>query len=164
MEQISEITTQTKNNNLDYLIDPTLSNINRFFVLLFKNGNNDPTGNPFNKYYMPLVEITDFNAWIDNKLFFYQQVKNKLETYEKLVEMSRNDDYTTGNLLDYLYHQKNYKLIGIDLSRQANATIPQQINFVEKWEEYGVVTMFFCLWKAAKLILNFSLHALIVAE
>ena len=124
MEQISEITTQTKNNNLDYLIDPTLSNINRFFVLLFKNGNNDPTGSPFNKYYMPLVEITDFNALIDNKPFFYQQVKNKLETYEKLVEMSRNDDYTTGNLLDYLYHQKSYKLIGIDLSRQANATIP----------------------------------------
>ena len=61
MEQISEITTQTKNNNLDYLIDPTLSNINRFFVLLFKNGNNDRTGSPFNKYYMPLVEITDFN-------------------------------------------------------------------------------------------------------
>ena len=32
--------------------------------------------------------------------------------------MSRNDDYTTGNILDYLYHQKYYKLIGIDLSRQ----------------------------------------------
>ena len=41
--------------------------------------------------------------------------------------MSRNDDYATGNLLDYLYHQKCYKLIGIDLSRQTNMSIPQQI-------------------------------------
>ena len=115
------------------------------FVLLFKNGNNDPTRGPFNRYCMALIEIKDFNALIDNKPFFYRQVKNKLETYEKHFEMSRNDDYTTGNLLDYLFNQKNYKLIGIDLSRKASATIPQQINFVEKLEEYGVVTMFFCL-------------------
>ena len=39
--------------------------------------------------------------------------------------MSRNNDYTTGNLLDYLYHQKSYKLIGTDLSRQANSSIYQ---------------------------------------
>ena len=43
--------------------------------------------------------------------------------------MSRNDDYTTGNLLDYLYHQNYYKLIGIDLPRQTNTSIPQEINF-----------------------------------
>ena len=48
----SEITTQTKNNNLDYLIDPTFANINRLFVLSFKNGDNDPTRNSFDKYYM----------------------------------------------------------------------------------------------------------------
>ena len=44
--------------------------------------------------------------------------------------MSRNDDYTTANLLDYLYHEKYYKLIGVDLSRQTNTSIPQQINFI----------------------------------
>ena len=49
--------------------------------------------------------------------------------------MTRNDDYTTGNLLDYLYHQKYYKLIGIDLSRQTNMSIPQQINSTVKLEE-----------------------------
>ena len=43
----SETTTQTKNNNLDYLINPTFENINRLFVLLFKNGNDDPTRNSF---------------------------------------------------------------------------------------------------------------------
>ena len=44
--------------------------------------------------------------------------------------MSRNDDYTTENLLDYLHHQNYYKHIGIDLSRQKNKSIPQQVNFV----------------------------------
>ena len=43
--------------------------------------------------------------------------------------MSNNDDYTTGYLLDYLYHQNYHKPIGIDLSRQINTRIPQQINF-----------------------------------
>ena len=46
--------------------------------------------------------------------------------------MSRNDNYTTGNILDCFYHQKYYKIIGIDLSRQMNMSIPQQINFVVK--------------------------------
>ena len=56
-----EITTQPKNNNLNYLIDPTFGNINRLFVLSFKNGNSDPTRDSFNTYYMPLVEIKCFN-------------------------------------------------------------------------------------------------------
>ena len=50
--------------------------------------------------------MQDFNALINNKPFFDQPVKNK-EACEKLIEMSRNDDYTTGNLLDYLYQQIN---------------------------------------------------------
>ena len=73
----SEITTQPKNNNLDYLIDPTFRNINRLFVLSFKNGNNDLTRDSLVKYYMPLVEIKHFNTLIDNKPFFDQLVKNK---------------------------------------------------------------------------------------
>ena len=120
----SEITTQTKNNNLDYLFDPTFRNIYRFFVLSFKNGNDDPTRNSFDNYYMPLAEIKDFNALIDNKPPFDQLVKTNKNRMEKFVEMSRNNDYTTGNLLDYLYHQNYYKLIGIDLSRQTNTSIP----------------------------------------
>ena len=51
----SEITTQPKNNNLDYLINPTVRNLNRLFVFSFRNGNNDPTTNSFHKYYMPKI-------------------------------------------------------------------------------------------------------------
>ena len=47
------------------------------------------------------MKIENFNALIDNKPFFDQPVKNKQEAYENLIEMSRNDDYTTGSLLDF---------------------------------------------------------------
>ena len=53
----SEITALPKNNNLNYLIDPTF----RLFVLSFKNGNNDSTRYSVDKYYMLLTEIKDFN-------------------------------------------------------------------------------------------------------
>ena len=81
---------------------------------------------------MLLVEIKDFHALMDNKPFFDQPVKSKQKAYEKPVEMSKNNEDTNGNLLDYLYHQQFYKLIGIDLSRQTNTSIPQKINFCRK--------------------------------
>ena len=71
--------------------------------------------------------------------------------------MSRNNDYTTGNLLDYLLQRKYYKLIGIDLSRQTNTSIPQQINLIGKLE-YDGPTTFFIAEKNQKTILNFSLY------
>ena len=113
---------------------------------------------------MPLAEIKDFNVLIDNNPFFDQPVKNKQEAYKKLTEMSGNNDYTTGTLLDYLYHQKCYKRIGIDLSKQTNTSIPQQTNSVGKIKEDGGATMFFIAEKQQKTILNLSLDSLIVTE
>ena len=63
-----------------------------------------------------------------------------------------------------MYHQKYYKLIGIDLSRQKNTNIPQQINFTEKLGEYDGETMFFTAEKQENVILKFSLDSLIVTE
>ena len=103
--------TQTKNNNLDYLIDPIFKNIDILFPLLFENSNDDPTRNSFNEYNMPLVEIKDFNALIDYKPFFDQPVKNEQKEYEKNIEMSRNYYFTTGKLLDYLYYQNIVNLL-----------------------------------------------------
>ena len=71
-------------------------------------------------YYMLLVEIKYFNALIDNKVFFDLPIKKKHKAFEKRMEISRNDDYTTGNLIVCLYHQIYNKLTGIDLSREAN--------------------------------------------
>ena len=54
------------------------------FLFSSKNGNDDPIKNSFDEYYMPLIEIKDFSALIDNKPFFDQPVKNKQEAHEKL--------------------------------------------------------------------------------
>ena len=78
--------------------------------------------------------------------------------------MSKGDDYTTGNLLGYLYYQNYYELIGIDLSRQRNMNIPQQINFRRKLEEDDGAVMLFIAEKQQRTILNFSLDSLIVTE
>ena len=66
----SEITTQPKIDNLDYLTDPAFKNINGLFAISFRNGDDDPTRNSFDEYYTPLIEIKDFNALIDYKSFF----------------------------------------------------------------------------------------------
>ena len=112
---MSQMSNQTKNNNLNYLIDPTFSKVQRLFVLSFPN-EDDRTS--FSKYYMPIVEIKDYNVIIDEKTFFEMPIGNKEETYEKIIEMSKNSNCTTGNLLDYNYFKEHYKLIAIDLSKQ----------------------------------------------
>ena len=112
----SEMSNQTKNNNLNYLIDRIFTNVNRLFVLSFKN-EDDRTS--FSKYYKPEVKIKYFNVLIDGKPFFELPVKNK-EAYEQIIEMSRNNDYKTGNLLDYEYFKDHYRLIATNLSKQLN--------------------------------------------
>ena len=82
-------------NNQIIIIDPTFRNINRFFVLSFKDGDNDPTRDSFEKYCMSLIEVKDLNPLIDNKPFFDHPVENKEEAYEELIKISKNDYYTT---------------------------------------------------------------------
>ena len=86
---------------------------------------------------------------IDKKPFFNIPVKNKEEAYEAIIEMSENNDYTTGNLFDYEYFKYHYKLIAIDLSKQIeleNSDLKQQINFIGRLEENNA-TMFFIIAK-----------------
>ena len=100
---------------------------------------------------MTSVKINDFNAFIDIKPFFDEPVKHKEETYKKFVEMSKNDDCSTWNLLNITNHHNYYKLICIDLSRQTNTRIPQQINFAGKLVEDDRATMFFIAKNQQKL-------------
>ena len=79
------MTNQIKTNNLNYLIGPTFTKINRLFVLSFGN-ENDRTS--FSKYLPPKVEIKDFNVLIDGKSFFDVPVKNE-EAYKKIMGISK---------------------------------------------------------------------------
>ena len=104
----SQITIRPQNNNLNYLIDATFTNVNRLFVLSFQRiaGENNTTKDyrdSFLHYYIPNARIKDFNLLIDGKSIFDLPVKNEEEAYEKIIEISNNNDHTTGNLLDFGY-------------------------------------------------------------
>ena len=87
-------------------------------------------------------------------------VKNEDEAYEKIINMSNNNDYTTGNLLDF---KENYNLIAIDLSKQTKLKDPQQINFIGKLEnqDHGA-TMFFIIEKSEETTFNFSQNSVTI--
>ena len=90
-------------------------------------------------------------------MFFELPVKNKEEAYEKIIEMSNNNDYTIGNLLDCAYFKENYRLIATDLSKQTKLNNPQQINYIGKLENqvHGATMFFFSSKNQKKLLLNF---------
>ena len=91
------------------------------------------------------------------KVFFFDVlVKNNEEAYEKIMSISKNNDYITGNLLDYEYFSRHYKIFAIDLSKQIeleNPDLRQQTDFIGKRED-DKATMFFIIEKKKEL-LNF---------
>ena len=75
---------------------------------------------------------------IDRKPFFDIPVKNVEKVYEAIIEMTKNNDYIAGNLLDHEYFKDHYKLIAIDWTKQIeleNPDLKQQINFIGRLEE-----------------------------
>ena len=149
----SEMSNQTKNNNLIYLIDL------RLFLLTFEN-EEDKTS--FSKYYLLKVEIKYFNVLTDGKQFFEVPVKNKKEAYEAIIEMNKNNHYTTGNFLDYEHFSKY--LIAIDLRKQIeleNPDLKQQINFTGRLEENNA-TMFLIIEKKEETTFEFSQNSVVV--
>ena len=104
------------------------------------------------------------NVLIDGKPFFEIPVKDKEEPYEAIVEMSKNNDYTTSNLLDYEYFKDHYKLIAIDLSKQIeleNPDLKQQTNFIGRLEENNA-TMFFIIEKKEETTFDFSQNSVVI--
>ena len=78
------MTVQPQNNKLNYLIDPTFTNVNRLFVLSFERTILNDKRDSFSDYYVPNIEIKDFNVLIDRKSYFDLPVKNE-QAYEKLL-------------------------------------------------------------------------------
>ena len=151
----SQMATEAINNNLNILIDPTFTNVNRLFVLAYQTANDRQS---LSQFYLPNVMVKDYNVTIDKLAFFDLPIKTEEEAYEKIIDISRNNEYTTGNLLDYDYFKKYYKLIAIDLSKQQvlqeNEDLIQQINFIGKLEE--AANVFIIIEKKENTILEFS--------
>ena len=151
----SRITTEAINNNLNVLIDPTFTNVNRLFVLAYQTADDRQS---FSQFYLPEVMVKDFNVIINKLAFFDLPIKTEEEVYEKVIDISRNNEYTTGNLFDYDYFKKYYKLIAIDLSKQhvlqENEDLIQQINFIGRLTEAAKV--FIIIAKKENTIQEFS--------
>ena len=155
----SQMSTEVINNNLNILIDPTFTNVNRLFVLAYQvDANNNDDRQSFSQFYLPRVMVKDFNVIIDKLAFFDLPIKNEEEAYEKIIDVSKNNEYITGNLLDYDYFKKYYKLIAIDLSKQQvlqeNKDLIQQINFIGRLE--AAANIFIIIEEKEDTVLEFS--------
>ena len=106
-----------QNPNLNHLVEPIFQRVNRLFILAFEN---DAQKISNKRYYIPNVEIKDYNAMVDRKNLFDQPVKTNKVTYENIrkIATGQGDDYTAGCLLDYTYFKNYYKKIVVDLSNQ----------------------------------------------
>ena len=129
---------------LDFLISASFQGVNSgLFVLSFEN-EDDRTG-----YYLPNVEIKDYNVKTDGRNFFDQPINDDIKTYENTgkIATGQGDDCTTDFLLDYHCSKENYKVITIDLRKQqgldADPRAIQQINFAGNLDLAGNITMFF---------------------
>ena len=116
----------------------------------------------FSHYYVPNIRIKEFNVLIDRESFFDLPVKNEEKAYEKIMEMTNNNDYTTGSLLDSAYLKKTNKLIAIDLNKQTKLKYPQQISFIVKLLNTRGATMFFIIKKSVETTFNFSRNSVTV--
>ena len=148
-----------QNPNLNHLVEPSFQGVNRVFVLAFEN-DNDRTSH--DEYYLPTVEIKDYNIVINSENVFDQPIKNNKVTYDNIrkIATGQGDDYTTGCLLDYSYFRKTYKMIAVDLSKQqaldADPRAIQQINFTANLDRAGNTRVYFILEEEKETILDFS--------
>ena len=146
------------NASLNSLIEPSFQGVNRLFVLAFED---DAQRTSSKRYYIPNVEIKDYNLMIDGKNLFDQPVKNDKVTYENIrkIAVGQGDDYTTGCLLDYTYFKKYYKMIAIYLSKQqaldADPKAIQQINLTANLDRAGNRRIYFILEEVKETIFEF---------
>ena len=149
------MTTEAINNTLKILIDPTFTNVNKLFVLAYQNADDTQS---FSQFCLPNVMVKDYNVIIDKLAFFDFPIKTEEEAYEKFLDITRNNEYTKGNSLNYDYFKKHYKLIAIDLSKQQvlqeNEDLILQISFIGKLEEAG--NIFIIIEKKENTTLEFS--------
>ena len=99
-----------RNANLNHLVEPSFQGVNRLFVLTFENDNQRTS---YERYYIPTVEIKDYNIMINGENLFDQPIKNNKVTYENIrtIATGQGDDYITGCLLHYSYFADTYKMI-----------------------------------------------------
>ena len=128
------------NNLKRFPLDASFQGVNKLFVLAFENANNGDNKverDSLRKYFLPRVDITNYNVLIDGRNYFDQPINDQIKKYAGIREIAarKGDDYTTGCLLDYQYFKDHYHLIAVDLSKQkeldAVLELFNKLNFIE---------------------------------
>ena len=148
-------------NNHKYInLDPSFQRVNRLFVMAYSRAdNNQPTENGQRKYYLPRIDLKEYNDIIDGRNFYDNPIESDIEKYRELkkVMIGKGEDYTKGSLLDFNYFDKHYKLVAVDLSKQkeldADPRAIQQIEF--KYMLGTDSTIYWVLEKSKQTILEF---------
>ena len=112
-----------KNNLTRFHPDTSFQGIRRLFVLVFNNaeGNaNKVERNSHGKYFLPRVNVTNYNVLIDVRNFYNRPTNEMIKQYDEIrkIATEQGDDYTTECLLDYQCFKDHYNLVAIDLSIQ----------------------------------------------
>ena len=161
----NEYKTKEINENADanvfkYInLDPSFQGVNRLFVMAYNRENGQPTRNGQQKYYLPRIDLEKYNVIIDGRDFYDNPIESDIEKYRELkkVMIGKEEDYTTGSLLDFSYFDKHYKLVAVDLSKQkeldADPSAIQQIEF--KYMLGTNSTSYWVLEKSKETILEF---------
>ena len=148
-----------QNPNLNHLVKPSFQGVNRLFVLAFEN---DEQRTTHNAYYLPNVEIKNYNIMINGENFFDQPIKNNKVTYENISKSAtgQGDEYTTACLLDYSYFADTYKMVAVDLSKEQALDVDpraiQQLNFTVNLDKAGNTRVYFITEEVKETILDFS--------
>ena len=133
--------------------------MNRLFVLSFENEDDRAS---HSTYYLPEVEIKDYNGMIDGRNVSDQPINYMNKTYENIRKnaIGKGGDYATGCLLDYPYFKEICKMIAIDLSKQqaldADPRKVQQINFTANLVRAGNTTIFLIIEQEKETIFELS--------
>ena len=140
--KIETVNVAVNDNNFKITtLDVSFQGVSRLFAAAYKAGDirrNTNQKHSRRRYYLSRAEIKDYNILIDGRNFYDQNVKSSIVRYNELLKMKtgRSEDCSTGCLLDYDYHLKDFNIAGIDLSHQAvldsDPKINQQIEFVYK--------------------------------
>ena len=161
----NEYKTKEINENADanvfkYInLDPSFQGVNRLFVTAYNRVDGQPNRDDQRKYYLPRIDLNEYNVIIDGRNFYDNPIESDIEKYRELkkVMIGKGEDYTTGSLLDSNYFKKHYKLVAVDLSKQkeldADPRAIQQIEFKYMLETNS--TIYWVLEKSKETILEF---------
>ena len=115
-----EINEDADANVFKYInLDPSLQGVNRLFVMAYNKAYGQPTRNGQRKYYLSRISLNKY-VIIDGRNFYDNPIESDIQKYRELkkVMIGKEEDYTTGSLLDYNYFDIHYKLVAVDLSKQ----------------------------------------------